>query len=464
VIRARLSSQAQGENQVGEGSHVFYRRLGHCYPVIVRGEGAYLFDDQGRRYLDASGGPLVVNIGHGVPSVAAALSTQAVQVAYVHASLFTTEALELYSQRLAPKVPLRDARFYFLSGGAESVETAVKFARQLQVARGESRRDRIVSRWGSYHGATLGTLALSGKASMRNLYAPMFQDMPHIEAPYCYRCPCHLSPSSCDLACAWQLETEILRQGTGRVAAFLAEPVGGATLGAVVPPSGYWPLVRKICDKYGVLLIADEVLTGFGRTGSWFGTEQLGAVPDIMVMGKGATGGYFPLSITAAEASDIETVRLAHGDFSHGGTFSHHAVGAATALAVLDYMETHELVVRAAHLGQVLGKALQSVLGPCRFVGDVRGLGMLWAVELVANRHTKEPFPAEKRVADRVCEACLERGVLFYPGHGGVDGSRGDHIMVAPPFIVTAEQVEAIALTLREAIDAVLGGPTPSRR
>ncbi len=449
---------------MGEGSHVFYRRLGRSYPVIDRGEGIYLFDTLGRRFLDASGGPLVVNLGHGVPSVAAALSAQAAKVAYVHGSLFTTEALEQYSRRLAHKVPLHDPRFFYLSGGAEAVETAVKFARQLQVARGESRRDRIISRWGSYHGATLGTLALSGKPSMRTLYAPMFEDMPHIESPYCYRCPLRLSHPDCDLACARQLETEILRQGADRVAAFLGEPVGGATLGAVVPPSGYWPLVRKICDRYGVLLIADEVLTGFGRTGSWFAMEQLGAVPDIVVMGKGATGGYFPLSITAVRASDVEIVRLAHGDFNHGGTFSHHAVGAATALAALDYMETHGLVARAARIGEVLGRTLRSVLGSCEPVGDVRGRGMLWAVELVADRHTKEPFPAADSVAGKLFEVCMRMGVLFYPGHGGVDGSRGDHLMVAPPFIVTEEQIETIVLTLRKGIETLFGDSPPSRR
>ncbi len=449
--------QLPGEAGEVAVSHVFYRRLAHSYPVIDRGEGIYLYDAQGRRYLDASGGPLVVNIGHGVPSVAAALSAQASRVAYVHGSLFTTEALESYSRRLAPKVPISEPRFYYLSGGAEAVETAVKFARQLQVARGEPQRDRVISRWGSYHGATLGTLALSGKPSMRSLYAPMFQDMPHIEAPYCYRCPFHLSYPACDLACARQLETEIVWQGAGRVAAFLAEPVGGATLGAIVPPDGYWSLVREICSRHGVLLIADEVLTGFGRTGTWFAMEQFRTQADILVMGKGAAGGYFPLSITGVKAQDVEMVRRAQGDFNHGGTFSHHAVGAAAALATLDFMEAHDLVARSARLGQALGRALASVLGTCPAVGDVRGLGMLWAVELVADRRTREPFPAAQSVAERVCERTMQMGVLLYPGHGGADGIRGDHVMVAPPFIATEEQLETIVLILRKAIDSLIG-------
>jgi len=458
------ASPSHGEAAEQTVSHVFYRRLAHSYPVIDHGEGVYLYDAQGRRYLDASGGPLVVNIGHGVPSVAAALSAQASRVAYVHGSLFTTEALEAYSRRLALKVPISEPRFYYLSGGAEAVETAVKFARQLQVARGEPLRDRVISRWGSYHGATLGTLALSGKPSMRSLYAPMFQDMPHIEAPYCYRCPFRLSYPACDLACARQLETEILRQGAGRVAAFLAEPVGGATLGAIVPPDGYWSLIRETCSRHGVLLIADEVLTGFGRTGTWFALEQFGIQPDILVMGKGAAGGYFPLSITAVKSQDVETVRRAQGDFNHGGTFSHHAVGAAAALATLEFMEAHDLVARSARLGQALGRTLASALDTSTAVGDVRGLGMLWAVELVADRRTREPFPAAQSLADRVCERTMQMGVLLYPGHGGADGVRGDHVMVAPPFVATEEQLETIVLVLRKAIDSLAGDSRSAHR
>lgn len=439
--------------------HVFYRSMGHTYPVIDRGEGVYLYDTAGRRYMDATGGPLVVNIGHGVRSVAEAIGAQAARAAYVHGSLFTTEVLETYSRRLAGHVPLADPRFYYLSGGGEAVEAAVKFARQLQVARGEPARDVIISRWGSYHGATLGTLALSGKPAMRAMFAPLFRDAPHIEPPYCYRCPYGLAPvaaeggAACGLACARALETEILRQGPGRVAAFIAEPVGGATLGAIVPPGGYWPLVRDICDRYGVLLIADEVLTGFGRIGTWFAMEQFGVQPDLLVMGKGATGGYVPLSILAARGTDVDVIRQAHGDFNHGGTFSHHAVALAAALATLDYLEAHDLVRRAAAVGRVLGAALRAQLAGVPAVGDVRGRGLLWAVELVAGRETKEPYPAGAGLAGRVCARAMERGVLFYPGHGGADGRRGDHLMIAPPYVVAEAEIETVVAVLRAAIE-----------
>ena len=445
---------------------VFYRKMGHDYPVIVRGEGAYLYDAEGRRYLDASGGPLVVNVGHGVEPIIRAIAEQAAQVAYVHGNVFTTAALETYSERLASRIPLPDPRFYYLSSGSEAVETALKFVRQVQVARGAARRDLVVSRWGSYHGATLGTLAISGKPAMRGIYAPMFRDAPHIEPPYCYRCPFDAyggrqdgplgaTHPACELACARQLETEILHQGPERVAAFIAEPVGGATLGAAVPPKGYWSLVREICDRYGVLLIADEVLTGFGRTGTWFAMEQFGVQPDVMCLAKGATGGYFPLSITAVRGRDVETIRGTHGDFNHGGTFSHHAVGAAAGLATMSYLEAHDLVARVAHVGDGLGQVLRESLGDLPRVGDVRGVGLMWAVEFVADRATKEPFPPEARFADRVWARCLEAGVLLYPGHGCVDGVRGDHLMVAPPYIVTREQIDLIAGTLCEAIGSV---------
>jgi adenosylmethionine-8-amino-7-oxononanoate aminotransferase len=435
--------------------YVFYRMMAHDYPAIERGEGVYLYDMAGRRYLDASGGPLVVNVGHGVREIAEAMAVQAAQVAYVHGSLFTTVALETYSERLAAKVPLPEPRFFYLSSGSEAVETALKFARQVQVARGEPHRDRIITRWGSYHGATLGTLAISGKPAMRTLYAPMFQDMPHIESPYCYRCAFGAKCEGCDLECARQLEAEILRQRPERVAAFIGEPVGGATLGGIVPPAGYWPLVRDICDRYGVLLIADEVLTGFGRTGTWFAMDHTGVQPDIMALAKGAAGGYFPLSITAVRGADVEAIRQAHGDFNHGGTFSHHAVGAAAALSTLDYLEAHDLVNRAARMGEILGKTLSESLGDLPNVGDVRGMGLLWAVEFVADKASKEPFPRSARFADRVCERCMELGVLLYPGHGGADGMRGDHLMVAPPYAVTEAQIEVIVGTLHEVLDGI---------
>jgi adenosylmethionine-8-amino-7-oxononanoate aminotransferase len=436
--------------------NTFFRDMSHDYPVIERGEGVYLYDGEGRRYLDASGGPLVVNIGHGVPSVVQAMAEQAARVAYVHGSIFTTAALEEYGRRLAARVPLSDPRFFYLSSGSEAVEAAVKFCRQVQVARGEQERHLVISRWGSYHGATLGALALSGKPSMRVLYASMFRDMPHIEPPYCYRCPLGAVYPACDLACARQLEKEILRQGPGRVAAFIAEPIGGATQGCVVPPTGYWPLVREICDRYQVMLVADEVLTGFGRSGTWFAVEHLDIQPDVITLGKGAAGGYVPLSILGVCGQDVERIRQVQGNFNHGGTFSHHVVGAAAALATLNYIEEHGLIIQAAARGAYLGHKLRDMRSRLPCVGDVRGIGMMWAVEFVADRERKTPFPAERRFSHGVAARCREMGVLLYPGHGGIDGVSGDHLTIAPPYTITEDQIDSAIAVLTEGIQRQL--------
>jgi len=433
-------------------SHILHRRMAHRHPVAERGEGVYLWDAGGRRYIDGSGGAAVVNLGHGVSEIAQAMAEQAAAVAYAHGTMFTTAALETHGERLAALVPMPEPRFYYMASGSEAVETAIKFVRQVQMARGEPAREVIISRWGSYHGATMGALAVTGKPGMRTLFAPLFRDQPHIPPPYCYRCPFGATYPACDLACAQALESEILRQGSGRVAAFIAESVGGATLGAVVPPEGYWSRIAEICDQYGLLLIDDEVMAGFGRTGRWFAIDHFGVRPDVMTMGKGVTGGYFPLSVTAVRGEDVETVGDVQGDFVHGGTFSHHAVGGAVALATLRYLEERDLVAAAAARGAYLGRRLNETLGPIACVGDVRGLGMLWGVEFVADRETKAPFPPDVRFGRRVGDLAFERGVIVYPGHGSVDGVRGDHLLIAPPFVITEGEIDEIVSVLRGVI------------
>jgi len=433
-------------------SNVFFRRMAFPHPSATHGEGVYLWDSSGRKYIDASGGALVVNIGHGVAEVAEAMAQQAASLAYVHGTMFTTPVLETYSQRLAAVVPVNQPRFYYMSSGSEAVETALKFTRIVQVARGECSREVIISRWGSYHGLTLGALAVTGRPKFRTLFAPLFHDQPHIPPPYCYRCPFGATRSTCDLECARALELEILRQGPNRVAAFIAESVGGATLGAVVPPDDYWPLIVQICDHYGVLIIADEVMCGFGRTGRWFAIEHFNVKPQVMTMGKGITGGYFPLSITAVQEADVETVRQAQGDFPHGGTFSHHAVGAAAALATLEYLEKHDLIIASSRRGTYLGQQLQDELANLPCIGDVRGLGMMWAVEFVTDSQTREPFPPERHFSQRVCDQAFDRGVILYPGTGSVNGVSGDHLMVAPPFTITEEQIDELIIILKEAV------------
>ncbi|MBN1994194.1 MAG: aspartate aminotransferase family protein [Anaerolineae bacterium] len=436
--------------------HVFYRRMAHPRPMIAHGEGIYLFDVEGKRYLDASGGPILVNVGHAVPEIVRALAEQAQAVAYVHATMFTSQALEDYSAALAKVTPLENPRFFYLGSGSEAVETALKFVRQVQVERGQANRYLVISRWHSYHGTTLGALAVSGRAGLRQLYQPMMWQTPHIEPPYCYRCPFSLEYPACGLRCAHALEDAIKINGPETIAAFIAEPISGASLVAAVPPAEYWPLVRQICDHYGLLLIVDEVMTGLGRTGQWFAIQSWGVEPDLITMAKGVGGGYFPLSITAVKSADVQTIWAGRGDFSHGGTFSHHPVGAAVGLAVLRYLQEHNLVEAARQQGEKLGQKLRAVFGDHPYVGDIRGQGLMWGLEFVADRATKMPFPAERKVAPKIADAAFNLGLILYPVRGNIDGLQGDQVMVAPPFIVTEEQLDEIVGLLHEAIAAVL--------
>ncbi|MFW6115688.1 MAG: aspartate aminotransferase family protein [Chloroflexota bacterium] len=437
--------------------HVLYRRALHPRPMVDRGEGVYLYDTEGRRYLDASGGAIVVNVGHGVSEVTEALAEQAARVAFAHPTMFTSRPAEDYAEALAKVVTLPDPRFFFLSSGSEAVETAIKFARQVQVERGLGSRYLIIARHQSYHGTTLGALSVAGKPKMRRPFQPMLVEVPHIAPPYCYRCPFGLTHPRCALRCADALAQEIQRAGADNVAAFIAEPVSGATLGAAVPPPGYWPRVRAICDRHEVLLIADEVMTGFGRTGRWFALDHWDVVPDVAVMSKGTAGGYAPLSITAARGDLVDAIVDGSGNFVHGGTFSHHPVTTAAGLATLRYLQKHGLVAAAARKGQLLEQKLRESLEPLPNVGDVRGIGLMWGVEIVADRESKAPFPPDRHVAHQIANAAFDRGLIVYPGSGCVDGTAGDHLTLGPPFIITEDQIDEMVWLLREAVQAEVG-------
>lgn len=454
-----MSSQSAPENQASlkyahPTGHVFYRRATHPRPMVERGEGVYLYDAEGRRYLDASGGAIVVNVGHGVREIAGSMGEQAARAAYAHPTMFTSRPAEMYAEALSEVISLPAPRFFFLSSGSEAVETAIKLARQVQVERGQLGRYLVISRWQSYHGTTLGALAVTGKPKMRRPFQPMLPEMPHIPPPYCYRCPFEMSHPGCELRCAEALEVEIKQVGPDNVSAFIAEPVSGATLGAVAPPPGYWPRIREICDAHGLLLIADEVMTGFGRTGRWLAMEHWGVVPDIVAMSKGTAGGYAPLSITAARGELVDTIVNGSGDFAHGGTFSHHPVTISAGMATLRYLQEHELVEAAARKGERLDKKLRAALDDIPCVGDIRGLGLMRGVEFVADRASKAPLPPEMHFAQRVADAAFERGLLVYPGSGCVDGVRGDHLTLGPPFIITEAQMDELVALLRQAIKA----------
>lgn len=434
---------------------IFPRRFGRRYPYAARGEGVYLIDENGKRYLDACGGAAVVTIGHGVREVVEEISRQAAALAYAHTSQFHTRVGAELAEWLAGKFPgpRQAVRVHFTSGGSEATETAIKIARQYWLSRGQPARYKILSRWHGYHGATLGALALSGNRSRREPYAALLPPVDHIAACYCYRCPLGLEFPSCELACARELDRAIESAGPDTVAGFILEPVVGATSGAV-PPEGYLRLVREICDAHQVLLIADEVLTGAGRTGRYFAVEHWDVVPDLILLGKGLTSGYMPLGAVLVAEKVWRAIEAGAGTLDHGFTYQGHPPSVAAGLAVQRYLETHGLVEQARQRGAYLARRLECLRQlPC--VGDVRGKGLLQTVEFVSDQATRRPFPADARFSERLFEALRERSVLVYPMRGTADGSSGDHILIAPPFVIEEQQIDFLGEELEGAIRQV---------
>jgi adenosylmethionine-8-amino-7-oxononanoate aminotransferase len=425
--------------------HVFYRAMKHPRPKIAYGEGIYLFDESGKRYLDGSGGPFVVNVGHGRKEVVQAMAQQAEAAAYIHANMFTSGALEEYAAALAEITPLPDARFFFLSSGSEVIEGALKLARQIQQARGETKRSKIISRKQSYHGMSLGALAVSGRPSLRAPYVDMLPSSTLIDPPYPYRD----ERSGEELAAL--LEEAILEAGAENVTGFLAEPISGAGLGACIPPNDYWPAIREVCNRYGVLLIADEVFVGLGRTGKWWGFQHWDFQPDIIVTSKGSAGGYFPLGFIAAKGEDVQAIYETLGDFNHGGTFSHHAVGAAAGLATLKILQEEKLVENSATMGAILGEKLHDAFAEHPNIGDIRGRGLFWTLEIVEDKATKKPFPAEQKMASTIWQKAFDTGLIVYYAQGCADGKNGDLIHIGPPLIINEGQIEELLGLLREA-------------
>jgi adenosylmethionine-8-amino-7-oxononanoate aminotransferase len=432
--------------------HVFGR--GQGLPRVVRGRGCELWDAGGRRYLDAAGGAVVVGVGHGVESVADAIRAQAAEVAYAHGTTFTSQALEAYAEELAAVVPVDDARVYPVSGGSEAIETALKMARAYHLAMGQDRHV-VVGRWGAYHGNTIAALDLGGREPLRAPYLPWLGQARHTLAAYEYRCPfSDTHPRGCGARYAAALERTIVEAGADEVAAFVAEPIAGAALGAAVPPDDYWPAVVEVCRRHGVLVVADEVMTGFGRTGRWFGSDHWGVRPDILVAAKGAASGYWPLGLAVASGLVHETISTR--GFTHGFTYSHHLVGAAAGAAVLRVLRERDLVAAAETQGKRLRTGLQARLDGHPAVGDVRGLGLLVGVELVADRSRRTPFARGQRVTERVVAAARDRGLLVYWSTGHVAGGDGDLLVLGPPLVITDAEVDETIETLGAAIEAVL--------
>ena len=434
-------------------AHVFPRVTSRDLPTAVSAEGAWITDADGTRYLDGSGGAIVVNVGHGVASVVDAIREQLGRTQYVHPTAFTTEAVEAYADAVATVLPMDAARVYPVAGGSEAVETGLKMARAYHLAGGRPSRSLVIGRRNSYHGNTIGALDASGKAPLRKPYTPWLGRSVHVSAAYEYRCENPRHPQACGAWHAAELERTIASYGPETVAAFIAEPVVGATLGAAVPSDDYWPAIVEVCRRHEILVVADEVMTGFGRTGAWFGVDHWGVRPDIVVAGKGTTGGYVPFGFAAASGEVADAI-LNGGGFVHGFTWSHHALGAAAGLAVFRELKGG-LVDRSHELGERLLRELREALDDAPTVGDVRGIGTMIGIELVKDRETKEPFARTERVSERVLAAARAAGLLLYSSTGHVDGTNGDLVMLGPPFSLSDEDA---GILIERTVAAVRAG------
>jgi adenosylmethionine-8-amino-7-oxononanoate aminotransferase len=436
-------------------TYVLHRTGGGRLPLAVTGKGCFLIDDTGRRYLDASGGAAVSCLGHGHPAVISAICDQTRKLAYAHTAFFTNHPLEALAEELVQLAPDGIAKAYFVSGGSEAMEAALKLVRQYFVERGEGTRRRFVARRQSYHGNTLGALAVGGNLGRRRLYEPLLMETRHIGPCYAYR---HQRPGETleeyGSRAAEELEAELLRLGPETVAGFVAEPVVGATAGAVPPAPGYFRRIREICDRYGVLLILDEVMCGMGRTGTLFACEQEGITPDVITIAKGLGAGYQPIGAMLLSGEIDEAIRCGSGSFAHGHTYLGHATACAAGLAVLRTILQEDLLHAVRSQGEYLAEALVERLGDHPHVGDIRGRGLLRGIELVQDRVTKAPFaPSDFRHA-RVKREAMARGLLCYPSGGTVDGTAGDHILIAPPYTISRQEIDTLVDRLTAALDA----------
>lgn len=439
-------------------TRILHRSIGPELPRAVAGEGVWITDAGGRRYIDGSGGAAVTSLGHGNAEVLEAMRAQMDAIAYAHTSFFTTDAAESLAERLIGLAPEGLDYVYLVSGGSEAVEAALKMARQYFVEIGQPQRRHIIARRQSYHGNTIGALATGGNAWRRAQFQPILPETHHVSPCYAYRdMAVGETPDDYSARLAQELEDKILELGADQVIAFVAEPVVGATLGAVPPVPGYFRRIREVCDKYGVLLILDEVMCGMGRTGSIFAQEQEGVTADIATIAKGLGGGYQPIGATLLSAKIYEAFRDGSGLFQHGHTYIGHPIAAAAADKVVEIMTRPGLMENVNAMGARLQQGLEAALGQHPNIGDIRGRGLFRGVELVADRETKAPLDPSLKTHAKVKKAAMARGLMCYPMGGTIDGVRGDHVLLAPPYIVSADEVDQIVERLSSAIRDVIG-------
>ncbi|WHY84316.1 aspartate aminotransferase family protein [Neobacillus novalis] len=437
-----------------EKSFLIKPMLDEDYPVIDYGKGVYLFDMEGKKYLDAASGAVTANIGHGVAEIMEAMQEQAKKVSFVYRSQFTSGAAEKLAEKIAALLPGELNWSFFVNSGSEATETAMKMAIQYWQEKGIHTKTKVLSRWVSYHGITLGALSMSGHTGRRARFVPLLEDFPVINPPYCYRCPYNLTVPACNYLCARELNQAIERIGAEKIAAFIAEPVIGAAGGAIAPPKDYFKTIKEICEAHDILFIADEVMTGSGRTGTMLACEHWDIIPDIVALGKGLGAGYAPIAAAVASEKIMEPILAGSKSVMSGHTLSANPQSCAVSLAVLEYLEKNEIMKEVENKGVYLRNELEKLKGRYPFVGDVRGKGLLLGIEFVEDRFTKTPFPRKALVTQRMVALAKEKGLIVYPAGAGIDGVNGDSIIISPPLTIAIKEMEELVLLLAETFEA----------
>jgi adenosylmethionine-8-amino-7-oxononanoate aminotransferase len=421
-------------------------------PLAVKGEGVYVTDREDNTYLDGCSGPMTVNLGHGNQEITEAVTRQLEAISFTYRSQFATRALEELCEKIISIAPPGLGKVSLCNSGSEASELALKMAYSYFRGKGKSGKNKMISRWHSYHGATLGALSLSGNPGRRWDYSPFLSGYPSLELPYCFRCPYEKTYPQCELFCARYLERVIVREGPETVAAFFAEPITGASGAGIHPPKEYFPLIQEICKKYDVLLVMDEVITGFGRIGRNFASDYYQVQPDILIFGKGVSSGFGPLAGILVREDRYQEMLDGGVEFGTGHTYGGNPLSAAAGCAVIDYLENNHLVEQVNQKGEMLENLLRGLLERAPMVVDVRGVGLLWGVELATSKEDNIPFPPKNRVTQKVVAACKRNGLLVYPSSGFVDGVQGDSVLISPPFIISEKELQELVYLLEKSL------------
>ncbi|MDP4083565.1 MAG: aspartate aminotransferase family protein [Bacillota bacterium] len=426
--------------------------LDEAYPIIDYGKGIYLYDLGGKKYLDAASGAVTANIGHGIQEIIDAMLKQAKKVSFVYRSQFTSEAAEGLARKIAEMSPGDLNWCFFVNSGSEATETAMKMAIQYWQEKGIQSKTKIISRWVSYHGITLGALSMSGHSARRARFSPLLEECPVINPSYCYRCPYQLTAPDCQYLCAQELKTTINRIGADKIAAFIAEPVVGAAGGAIVPPKDYFKVIKKICEENDILFIADEVMTGFGRTGTVLAIENWDVIPDIVALGKGMGAGYAPIAAALASEKVMEPILSGSKSVMSGHTLSANPQSCAISLAVLEYLEKNMIIKEVGWKGDYLKNHLKKIKEQFSFVGDIRGIGLMYGIEFVKDRKSKAPFSRKSMVTQQIINIAKKNGLLIYPAGAGIDSINGDAIIISPPLTITKNEIDELITLLHDTL------------